>query len=235
MDVKIAICDDERSQREYLKKLVSDWGRLNFHALEIREFDSAEAFLFDYEADSSVDILLLDIQMERMDGITLAKTLRCKNNHIQIIFITGYAEFISEGYDVSALHYLMKPVSAEKLSKVLDRAVNILLLPQRSTVFESENGKVRIPIDDIMLAEAFAHEVEITLKTGEKQRVKAGISEVEKTLGSGFFRCHRSYIVGLNFVRRISRISVELGNGAEIPLARGLYGALNDAIIKYFP
>jgi len=235
MDIKIAICDDERSQREYLKNLVSDWGRLHSHALELCEFDSAEAFLFDYEVDSSLDILLLDIQMKQMDGVTLAKSLRSKNNHIQIIFITGYAEFISEGYEVSALHYLMKPVSAEKLCKVLDRAAIILSQPQRSVVFESESGRVRIFTDDIMLAEAFAHEVEITLKTGEKQRIKAGISEVEKTLGSGFFRCHRSYLAGLKYIRRVSRTSVELENGVEIPLARGQYTVLNDAIIKYFP
>lgn len=235
MDIKLVICDDERSQREYLKKLVSEWGKLHLYALEIKKFDSAEAFLFDYEADASADILLLDIQMKQMDGVTLAKTVRVKNNHIQIIFITGYAEFISEGYEVSALHYLMKPISAERLYKVLDRAAVILSQPQHSVVFESENGRLRIPTDDIVSAEAFAHEVELTMKNGEQQKIKAGISEVEKALGSGFFKCHRSYIIGLNSVRRISRTAVELANGAEVPLARGLYAVLNDAIIKYFP
>lgn len=159
---QICHLDDERSQREYLKKLVTDWGRLHLYALEIKEFDSAEAFLFDYEADSSADILLLDIQMKQMDGVTPAKSLRRKNSHIQIIFITGYAEFISEGYEVCALHYLIKPVSSEELYGVLDRAAAILSQPQRSAVFDSENGRIRIFTDDIMLAEAFAHEVELT-------------------------------------------------------------------------
>ena len=235
MNLKFVICDDERSQREHLKKLVTDWGRLHLYALEIKEFDSAEAFLFDYEADASTDLLLLDIQMKQMDGVTLAKSLRLKNNHIQIVFITGYAEFISEGYEVSALHYLMKPVSAEKLYSVLDRAAAILSQPQRSAVFDSENGRIRIFTDDIILAEAFAHEVELTMKIGEKQRVKAGISEVEKALGSRFFKCHRSYLAGLKYIRRVSRNSVQLENGVEIPLARGFYNMLNDAIIKYFP
>lgn len=235
MNIKITICDDEKSQREYLRKLVTDWGRLHLYALEIQEFDSAEAFLFDYEADSSADILLLDIQMKQIDGVTLAKSVRGKNEHIQIIFVTGYAEFISEGYEVAALHYLMKPVSAEKLSEVLDRAVTVLSQPQRSVVFESENGRMRINTDDIILAEAFAHEVELTLKNGERQKIKAGISEVEKALGSGFFKCHRSYIAGLKYIRRISRNSVTFENGVEIPLARGQYAVLNDAIIKYFP
>lgn len=235
MEIKIVICDDERSQREYLKKLVADWGRLRSYALELKEFDSAEAFLFDYEADSGADILLLDIQMKRMDGVTLAKSLRLQNRHIQIVFVTGYAEFISEGYEVAALHYLMKPVGAEKLRDVLDRAAAVLSQPRRSAVFESENGRIRIFTDDVMLAEAFAHEVELTLKTGEKRRVKAGISVVEKTLGSGFFKCHRSYVAGLKYIRRVSRNSVQLENGVVIPLARGQYAALNDAIIKYFP
>ena len=82
-------------------------------------FPSAESFLFDYAEQKNYDFLLLDIEMPSMNGVELAQKIRQENNAVQIIFITGYSDFMAEGYEVSALHYLMKPVSFDKLSKVL--------------------------------------------------------------------------------------------------------------------
>lgn len=74
---------------------------------------SAEAFWFQYEEEKDYEILLLDIEMEQMNGIELATKLRTDDETIQIIFITGYPDYIAQGYEVAALHYLMKPVCAE--------------------------------------------------------------------------------------------------------------------------
>lgn len=79
-------------------------------------------FFFCYAEDKSFDLLLLDVEMPGTDGVTLAKTVRQENEAVQIVFITGYSDYIAEGYDVAALHYLVKPVSREKLFAVLDRA-----------------------------------------------------------------------------------------------------------------
>ena len=122
MKLKIAICDDEKKQIEYITSLVSKWSTSNAHSCEIRTFASAESFLFEYEDDKAYDILLLDIEMGNMNGVELAKNIRRSNDTVQIIFITGFPDFIAEGYDVSALHYLVKPVSVDKLRAVLDKA-----------------------------------------------------------------------------------------------------------------
>ncbi len=84
------------------------------HTAELLRFPSAEAFLFHYAEDKSCDILLLDVEMGAMNGVELAKRIREENDALQIVFITGYTDYIAEGYDVSALHYLVKPVSREK-------------------------------------------------------------------------------------------------------------------------
>lgn len=119
---KISVVDDNSADTEYIAALVSRWAESAGHAVHISHFPSAEAFLFQYEEEHDFDILLLDIEMGEMNGIELAKKVRRENDEVQIIFITGYPDFIAEGYDVSALHYLMKPVSCEKLHAVLDRA-----------------------------------------------------------------------------------------------------------------
>ena len=122
MTYEIAICDDEEKQRVYIKSLVERWLHQTFHHVKIQEYASSEQFLFEQAYDRT-QILFLDIEMEKMDGIALAREIRKHNRQMQIIFVTGYMEYIQEGYDVEALHYLLKPVSQEKIDSVLERAV----------------------------------------------------------------------------------------------------------------
>ena len=126
MNYKIAVCDDSAADRQYLSALAAQWAEKAGAVAEVTEFPSAENFLFCYAEKKDYDILLLDIEMGKMDGVTMAKKLRQDNDTIQIIFITGYSDYISEGYEVAALHYLMKPVKEEKLFSVLDRAAEKL-------------------------------------------------------------------------------------------------------------
>lgn len=126
MTCNIAICDDSAADREWIASLTQVWAEQTDAAVRLAEFTSAENFLFRAQDEDPFDILLLDIEMGAMDGVTLAKKIRQNNDTIQIVFITGYSDYIAEGYEVSALHYLMKPVKPEKLFSVLNRAVEKL-------------------------------------------------------------------------------------------------------------
>lgn len=122
MTYRIAICDDEPEQAEALKSIVSEWARKNQNSCRTELFPSAEAFWFACGDDSAYDILLLDVEMKGMSGIDLARRVRAEGSRAEIVFITSHFEFVSEGYEVDALHYLMKPVAKEKLFAVLSRA-----------------------------------------------------------------------------------------------------------------
>lgn len=115
MNYKIAICDDSDTDRQYIAGLADRWAANTGHTVQISTFVSAGSFLFHYAERNDYDILLLDIEMGTMDGVTMAKKLRQENDAVQTVFITGYSDYILEGYEVAALHYLMKPVKAEKL------------------------------------------------------------------------------------------------------------------------
>ena len=104
MRYKIAICDDSDADIQYISHIVRRWSEEYGHILQLSAFSSAESFLFHYAEENDYDILLLDIEMGEMDGITMAKELRQDNDTIQIIFITGYSDYISEGYEVDCLH-----------------------------------------------------------------------------------------------------------------------------------
>jgi len=233
MNINFAICDDNITEIEYLSKIVGKWARAGNNTAFISTFESAESFLFHYAEDKSFDILLLDIQMKNMNGVELAKQIRLDNDAVQIIFITGFPDFMPEGYEVSALHYLMKPVNEQKLFEVLDKACKRLGKTERTILIKAEGESVCIPVGSIVYIESFAHTVEITTN---KEKIKAGlsISDIEKKLGDGFMRCHRSYIVGLKYIKRIRQNEVILDNDISIPLSRRLYTKVNQAFIRFF-
>ncbi len=184
MIVKFAICDDEITETKYLSKLIDKWAGTNKKAVKVLTFDSAESFLFHYAEDKSVDILLLDIQMKNMSGMELAKQIRQDNDSVQIVFITGYPDFMAEGYEVSALHYLMKPINEQKLFDVLDKACKRLNRVEKAILLKADGESVRIPVGSIVYAESFAHTVEITTND-DKITASLSISELEKALDEG--------------------------------------------------
>ncbi len=104
---QFAVCDDRPEDSRLVARLASRWARQAGAEAEIESFPSAEAFLFRYEEKKDFDVLLLDIEMTGMDGVELARTVRRDNEAVQIVFITGYSDYIAEGYEVSALHYLI--------------------------------------------------------------------------------------------------------------------------------
>ncbi len=233
MKYKIAICDDSEADRQIVLDMVRHWAAGVGHVVHIDTFTSAENFLFHYAEESDYDILLLDIEMGAMDGVTMAKRVRKDNEAVQIVFITGFDDYISEGYEVSALHYLMKPVRQEKLSAVLNRAAAAMQKAER-VILLTVGGRIqRLPVSRVQYVEAFSHTVAIVTGTDTLQ-VKMPISEVEKLLGEGFSRCHRSYLVGLKHVARLSKTEVILDNGKTLPLSRSAAPLVHKAFISYY-
>lgn len=108
MAYRVAIVDDSNIDAEYVQSILKDWAQDRQAGVQAQRFVSAENFLFHYADDKAWDILLLDIEMGTMDGVSLAKRIRKENELVQIVFITGFPDFMAEGYEVSALHYLMK-------------------------------------------------------------------------------------------------------------------------------
>ena len=228
--ITIAICDDQPSEIDYLTGLVQSWASYKMHSIQLRPFPSAEAFLFAYGQDRDYDILLLDIQMKALDGVTLAKQIRAGNKEVQIIFVTGYMDYIADGYDVEALNYLLKPVTPEKLSAVLDRAVQRLARNQKALFIQHAGENIRIPLYEIRYLEVMHNYV--TIHAGAEYKVKKTLAALEEELDSNFFRVGRSFIVNLRYVRKSTKTEVHLTDGVVVPLSRGLYAALNRAIIE---
>ncbi len=230
MKYKVAVCDDSDADRRYIMNMVRSWASAAGHEVQIDGFPSAESYLFRYAGESDYDILLLDIEMGAMDGVTMAKELRKSNDTVQIIFITGYSDYISEGYEVAALHYLMKPVNEEKLCLVLDRAAEKLAKNEQVLNFEVSGEMVRVPIYQIRYADVLGNYVTVHAQTDVT--VKMTLGELEKQLDERFYRVGRSALVNLTQISRVTRAEIRLNDGTAIPLPRGAYEGVNRAIIN---
>ena len=229
MRCKIAICDDFEQDAKYIASAVNKWAEKERILLDVEVFPSADSLLFHYADHKDFDIMLLDIEMPSMSGIELAKKIRLENDAVQIIFITGYIDYISEGYDVAALHYLMKPLSEDKLSEVLNRAVLKIRKNEKSLFLSISGEMLRIPIYQIKYLEVQQNYVTVHAK--KDYTVKKTLGKFESELDERFYRIGRSFIVNLSCIDKITKNSVHLSDGSVIPLPRGQYESLNKAFI----
>ena len=216
---------------QYLKYAVEDWAKKEDIITNIETYASAESFLFQYEECKNYQILLLDVEMSGMSGIDLAKKIRQNQDNVEIIFITSHFEFIGVGYEVDALHYLVKPVKAGKMEEVLSKAKCKIEAGEPSIIIHYEGEVVKLYEKEILYLESLSHYVTIYTK-GKEYKIKANISTFAQKLSEDFYQTHRSYLVSLKHIMRISRDSVTLDNGGQVPLARGKYDQINRAYIE---
>ena len=231
MAYRVAIVDDSETDAQFVRDLLIDWSENRQLGIQSQIFPTAESFLFRYAEDKDWDILLLDIEMGAMDGVTMAKRVRRDNEAVQIVFITGYSDYIAEGYEVAALHYLMKPVSREKLMTVLDRALDKRKQQDRCLILESAGELVRLPFYEIRYLDV--HQNYVTVHAKVDHTVKRTLGDFEKGLDDRFCRVGRSLIVNLNCIQRVTKTEVRLSDGTVLPLPRGAYEPLNRAIIAH--
>ena len=231
MAYRAAICDDCAADAQFVSEILKAWADERGAEVNAEIYPSAESFLFAYDENKAYDMLLLDIEMSGMDGVSMARRVRAGNKTVQIIFITGYSDYIAEGYDVAALHYLMKPVNREKLFGVLDRAAERLKTSQRCLNLDMGGEMVRIPLYEIRYLDVEKNYTTVHAK--RDYTVKKTLGALSDELDERFFRIGRAAIVNLSYIRRVTKTDAILSDGAAVPLPRGAYEALNRAIIAY--
>lgn len=231
----IAVVDDERTHRDILIKYIEEWKQDKRLEIKVESFDSGEAFYFTWCEDQRCDVLFLDIMMKETDGISLARRLREKGKDIVIIFTTGIADYMQEGYDVEAMHYLLKPLNREKVRECLEKCVRRKESVKSGILLPTEDGLVKVNTDSILYAEAVGHYSMLTCMD-ECVQVKMGIRELEQKLKEygDFAFCHRSYLVNIRRISRIGRQEIIMDNGVAVPVSRRLYQAVNEKFIQVF-
>lgn len=197
----------------------------------LRQFNSGEELL---QAEENFDIVFLDIMMDGLDGMKTAKRIRKKASCRLLVFISASREYVFDAYDVEAFWYLVKPVETGKLKQVLKKAV--LKTEAASPDFILVNKgrqKQKIFLRDILYFEIMGRLIDIH-KTGGISDYYGKISILEEELREkGFFRCHKSYLVHLKYVKGYNRQEAVLDNGEKIPISKRRYEEFCKALLSY--
>lgn len=236
--MKLAIIEDEQVHTELLSQYIENWSKDRNIPVTIAHFSSAESFLFTWEEKRDFDVLLVDIQMKEMTGMEMARRVREQDPDIIIIFTTGIADYMEEGYEVEAMHYLLKPISRDKLYQCMDRALQ-KGSRDRFLLIKTKEETLKLSVKSIMYVEAMGHGcvIEFCPLPGRTFQVETteGISELEETLGEpDFVRCHRAYLCRIDKIKYISRAWIEMDNGSRIAVSRRLYSHVNHMFINCF-
>ena len=231
--MRVAIIEDEQVHRELLDMYIRAWGEKCKAVLTIQHFESAEKFLFAWE-DMDFDVLFVDIQMAGMNGMELARQIREKDEDITIIFTTGIADYLEEGYEVAAMRYLLKPIAEEKVFACLSQ-VSEKQKDDNCVIIHTQEETRKIRLKDMNYIEAMGHGSRIGLAYSEIVECKESISELAKELDAGEYqKCHRSYLCRIGNIHQIDKEFIYFDDGSSIPVSRRMYQEINRAFIQYY-
>lgn len=211
---QIAICDDEQFYREKIKYLLEEYLQAKGMLYTLHLFLSGEDFLEQCENNVRFDIVFLDISMEEVDGIQAAQRIRSFHSDTYIVFVTAFIDYALEGYKVNAVRYLMK----DTLEIALEECMNAILQKMQvaRVTFSFLEGEKRLYTDNILYVESRGHKSIFHYMESEmvSYQIYDKLDSVERNLeGYGFLRIHKSYLVNMKHIRKISNYIVSLDTG----------------------
>ena len=229
--IHIAICDDEPCMSDALRQMVSAFFCGKNIDTMITQYTSGEQLL---RSQKKIDILFLDIQMGGVSGMETAKKLRRRKFKGFLIFITVLREMVFDAFEVQAFEYLVKPIDETRFEHMMGRLLSSLqdaggagLLIQKG--YESSI----IPFEDIVFCEIIDRKVYVHLVSSEIIDFYDRIDHLETKLDDSFFRCHRSFLIHLKYLKSYKNGTAYMENGKEIPVSRLRSKEFSSVILRY--
>lgn len=230
----IAICDDEKFYREKIQKLLEHYLKEHKINYEIKLFASGEEFLQENENKVKFDIVFMDINMSRLDGIQTALQMRSVHSHTYIVLITAFIQYALEGYKVDAVRYIMKDTLDTVLAECMDTILKKMQLAQIN--FSFLEGEKWLYTDNIFYVESQRHKAVFFYleEKMEKYHIYEKLDVIEERLSVyGFLRIHKSYLVNMKHICKISNYVAYLDNGEELPVPRLKYQAAKEKFVAF--
>ena len=229
--IKIAVAEDEEIFAEELRDYLSRYEKESGERFSVTFYRDGDELVCEYQGQ--FDLILMDIQMKFMDGMSAAEEIREKDSRVVIIFITNMTQYAVRGYEVDAMDYILKPVKYFTFSQKIQKALN--RIRQRREVFLTvtvKGGLYKIPVENLLYIESQGHTLNYHTQK-EVISVRANISDVELELREyGFYRINKGYIVNMKYVDTVMDGECFL-NGEVLPIARNRKKSFMNELTEY--
>ena len=230
--IKFAICDDEPLMAQELAGHLADYMKENLiTAYSVSSFSDGRALL---DAIDRFDVIFLDIQMEQPDGMETAKLLRRRGDHSLLVFVTVLKELVFDAFQVEAYDYLLKPLDRARFKQTMERVLRSL---DRKTaediVIQRGTGCEVVLLSDIVYCEVLGRKIYLHKHDGTVSDYYDKLEDLERRVDGRFFKCHRSFLVNLDYVRGCQDGQVLLAQGERILASRLRERELTQALLRY--
>lgn len=229
--VRIAIVEDEQHYAQELTGYLKVYEKESGEKFTITVYQDGDGILAEYRGQ--FDIILMDIQMKFVDGMTAAEEIRKRDCEVVIMFITNMTQYAIRGYEVDALDYMVKPVEYFSFSQKLARAIG--RMKNRSRNFISipvKDGIQKLDIASVYYVESQGHT--LVYRTKNRTYVSRGVMKKleEALLPYGFFRSSKGYLVNMKFVDGIQGGCCVIEE-EKLPISRTKKKAFMEALVNY--
>lgn len=229
--IKIAIVEDEELYISKLEQYLKQYQDESEEKFELTVYRDGDEITSGYKAQ--FDIILMDIQMKFVDGMSAAEEIRKQDSQVIILFITNMAQYAIRGYEVDALDYILKPVTYFTFSQKLNKAVE--RIKSRKTCFVAipmKGGFRKMDINEIYYVESQSHML-LYHTAGEILTCRGNMKEIENMLAAhGFFRINKGHLVNMKYVDTVLDGNCSM-NGESLPIARARRKLFMDALSAY--
>ena len=230
--ITFAICDDEpRMARELADYLTRDLERRQIKDYSVSRFSGGRALL---DSGGGFDVLFLDVQMEQPDGMETARQLRLRGERGLLVFVTVLKERVFDAFQVEAFDYLLKPLEGPRFTRTMDRVLRSLERGAREVlVIQRAGGCEVVPLADLVYCEVLGRKLYLHRQDGAVVDYYERLEDLERRVDGRFFKCHRSYLVNLDYVRGCQNGQVLLSQGEHIPASRLRERELTQALLRH--
>lgn len=234
--IRVALCDDDVSTLKETVGFLDRYRKERRREIVHTAFHSPVELLAEIERGAQFDVLLLDILMPGQNGIETAAEIRRYDSKVKIIFLTTSAEFAVESYKVEAHFYQLKPLLWESFSRVMDSALEKCEQERENKlILDCKSGITCLDLSRLEFCEVIHRTLLFHLASGKVLESTGSLDELSRRLMpcGCFFRPHRSYLIHLGYVQRISYRTVTMSSLTEIPIPRGKYNEMKEAFLAY--
>ena len=230
--IRIALVEDDPAYAEQLLSYLKEYEKESKERISVQTFSDGEDIVTEYRAD--YDIILMDVEMKFMDGMSAAEEIRKVDTEVVIIFITNMAQYAIRGYAVDALDYVLKPVSYFAFSQRLSRAIGRMKKRETKMIMVSmKGGTVRINIANIYYIESQGHTLILHTILGDYETTGTMKEMEEKLADMNFCRGNKGYLINLAHVDGITD-GCAMVKGERLVLSRARKKEFMEELTKYW-